>query len=404
MSQDFDSLREDVIEANEKIREEDINTDFVFLEDFYVGLNQFLLKVLESLEELCEDDARPKNRSEDIKDGAFKELQRVRRIKSALESDDINKKLYFLLEDIKLDLNISLNIGLEPEHKFLIGKLKNRFRILRKIVFWNIWSGDETELRVISLPRTELRRPLSYSLIVHECFHTREELVESVSEKIDELNTNFDDDELDEVAIDILSLNYMGPVYGKRMVEIPDKIGKHEPSKHPDSETRLGYTLQYIDWLDKESGSHETIVQQRLGADDDYHQFFTRLQEHVRSELNSRQNDIKKPFDSDDFRELQEYIVGLFDGENIPTYATERYNMSGYLGMPEATPSTVLNKLNKYFLKSDSQSAIALPVKPILMLNLLLLVEDYEKKDFEGVILSSFKKWFVTRRTREVLT
>lgn len=408
MASEFEALQADVVAATEEIRNDTANAPFRFLKDFYAGLDTFLLQVLDSLEELCEEDEyRPSDKSEDIKDGTFKELQRVRQIRTRLHSPDVQENLYFLLEDIKTDLKIQLDIGLEPGQKFLIGDLLNRFGILRRIVFWRIWSEEETNLKIIRLPRTELHRPLSYSLMIHECFHVKDDLISSVENKIGDLDVDIDENRKEEVCVDLLSLNYMGPVYGRRVAEIPDKIGQHEATVHPKPETRLQYTLQYIEWLmDRQSGGvsdRGSSIQQELGDTQDYHPVFISLQNDMKSKLTEREVASVKLFSKNEFNELQECITGLLDEEGIPTYAGERYQLREYLGMPKAEPSLVTDKLEKFLFDAEKNQETALPVKPILLLNLILQVDDYEAKDLETVILLSFKKWFVADRTRDAL-
>jgi hypothetical protein len=99
---------------------------------------------------------------------------------------------------------------------------------------------------------------------------------------------------------------------------------------------------------------------------------------------------------------MQEHLRGIFSGQDIATYEKERDKLRDYLGMPKAETQLLSDKLNKFLLDNEGEE-IALPIKPILLLNLLLLVNNYEDKDMDEVTLFSFKKWYVTDKTRKQL-
>lgn len=408
MSEKFEALRSDVDTAKNDIIEDNHRPRLSFLEEYYGILDKFLITVLDSLEELCgEDSVRPVEKEDSIKNGAYQELQRVRRIRSAIHSQGTPIELYYLLEDIKKDLSIDSPIGLdpgsEPERKFMIDSLKNRFKVLQKIAFWNVWDEDDIDPKIINIPRSELRRPLSYSLIAHECFHIKDDLIEDIVTKFADADTAIQEEFREEVAIDLLSLNYMGPVYAERLVQIPNKIGEHKSDTYPDFDKRLGYCIRYIDWLHEEKGKTISDLPAQRKLTDDEQTIYNKLEENVYNKLADNRTDDPHVFTRSEFRNIQEYIRELFSEHQIPTYDEERDNLREYLGMPKADVNTLNRKLDDFLLKSAPNSEIALPIKPNLFLNLLLLVNGYNNKDINRVTLLSFKKWYVTSRTREQL-
>lgn len=405
MSQDFEALRTDVDEEIETFDEEEIHSPFNFLDGFYTRLDEFLIDVLISLKGICSDDKfRPADKVEDAKTLIYEELQRVRECREALHSTDIPTELYFLLEDIKNDFEIELDIGLEAEYKILISSLNNRFRMLQQIAFWNV--GENTDAQVISFPRSELRRPLSYSLLVHECLHTKQDLIDKVGDKLQSLDENIDQNKLEEVCVDLLALNYMGPVYGLMIARIPNKIGEHESSEHPTRQTRMKYVQQYLEYIEKsDTTSPEDGIptQQTLSPKENF-PFYKKLEENAKEEIEKRRNQGSEGFELQNFDEIQEHIQIIFEEEGIPSYETEKKEIRQYLGMPEASIQTVSKKLDKFLLDNPNGREIALPIKPILLFNLLLAVTDYGQKPMQEVVLSSFKKWYVTRRTRQEMS
>jgi hypothetical protein len=223
-----------------------------------------LIRIVVGLQQIC-DNEEPDDAEEraDLKDLIYNDLQKVRMHRESIHSTDVPKELYFFLEDIKSDLDIELDIGLAAGSNILIYKLSNRYKIVQTIFLVYV-QEDESELpssRIIEFPRIELRRPLSYPILVHECFHTKTELVQEVEREVLKHNLDISADEIEEVCVDLLSLNYMGPVYGQMLMQIPDKIGKHEPSEHLSPATRLKYILQYIDTITEESSSIDNDVQ-----------------------------------------------------------------------------------------------------------------------------------------------
>lgn len=408
MSTEFEALRADVKITMEEIENEENRPRLTFLREFYDSLDSFLMDALESLDNLCgKDSIRPQGKEETVKDGAYQELQRVRRIRSAIHSDSIPIELYYLLEDIKNDLRIDQQIGLDPGskpgRKFLIEYPKNRFDILRKIVYSNIWGDDAENLQIINMPRTEIQRPLSYSLIAHECFHNKDVLIEQVKDKFHSMDADINEEYMNEMAIDLLSLNYMGPVYAERLIRIPKKIGEHRSNPYPDLDTRLGYSLQYIKWLlEQRDSSPPDLPMQKKIIEDEKKPLFLQLEGEIHSEL---QNSVSgsSAFQPEEFAALQDHIHRLFLSNDIPTYEEERAEIRKYLGMSNADVHTLSEKMERFLLDSPENREVALPIKPTLLLNLLILVNGYTDKDIRETVLLSFKKWYVTKKTRDQL-
>jgi hypothetical protein len=69
--------------------------------------------------------------------------------------------------------------------------------------------------------------------------------------------------------------------------------------------------------------------------------------------------------------------------------------------MPSADVTVVDEKINRFLLNNQDRNLIALPIKPALLFNLLVIAGEHNPKQFQKVVLESLKKWYVTRRTRE---
>jgi hypothetical protein len=263
-----------------------------------------------------------------------------------------------------------------------------------------MFDKDRTKSRVIQFPRSEFRRPINYSLLVHECFHIKERLLSDVQDKLDEVE-DIPKNVQEEICVDLVSLNYVGPAYGYSMMRIPDKIGRHESLLHPNHQTRVQYIQQFLEYIEKkEVNDSSEVVQRTLGDEPDYHSVFSKSQSVVNQEAEERLNNEQEHISIDNFEEVQQYIEEIFKQHSIPTYVSERGNLKQYLGMPAGSPQKLSENLDN-FLLANSGNEIALPIKPILLFNLLLSVENLEQKRLESVVLSSFKKWYVTRKTRE---
>jgi len=236
-------------------------------------------------------------------------------------------------------------------------------------------------------------------------------LISSLKEELNELESEVPNEEAEEVIVDLLSLNYMGPIYGQVIAKIPDKIGRHESTEHPIVETRIGYIIDYIRNIDdiEANGDLNQIEsdqiegdnrQQTLDTATNHHPIYNEIQQGVEEELSNVREAGEEDYTIDNFAKLNGAIVERMDEEGIPTYKQEREKTKHYLGMPRAKVTTVKTKLEKFLLDSPPGREIALPMKQISFY-LLLAVEDIEKKSLQEVTLESFKKWYVTRKTRD---
>lgn len=406
MPDDFGTLRDDIEDARNTLSEEAADRKPSFTTESSEKFGRFLFQALDSLYEVCEDSSlRPDEDPDTVRDGIYASLQKVRRINSALKSDDIPRGIYYFLADIKSDLSIdtpielmpvNLNGGTQLNRSFRIYKLENSFNKIRVITLDNIWDEDVENVRVISLPRAELQNPLSYSILVHECFHLKSQMVSKVMEYISDTDSNISMSCSKEAAIDLLSLNYLGPVYADRLIEIPNKIGEHKDAEYPDYNKRLGYSIQYLDWVIKNNKQDVlgTSKQKKLNSinDDKY----DKLEQFVKSKLEENQTVEVEPFDTSEFEELQHNIGSLLS--NVPTYSEERNNIAEYMGMPHAGKETISTNLDKLFIQREKKAPI--PMKPILTLNFYILMKNFGNGYRCEPALNSFKKWYVADKTR----
>lgn len=393
---------------------QEIQTDFqkaehpeipiVQIQKHLADIDDVLVTVLDAPKNLSKQTIFQTNNR--LRSHVFVDIQHVRQFRENLRSDVVPSNLYYFLLDICDDFDIDAPIVFRPRREIVIRKIADyfdeKFEVERHDSdFYRQWIRGlkSKECYVIGFPISEMRNPLNFSLIVHECLHTasstdhrNEMLWEHLSEEyVPLLAEEFDEGTLEEVALDVISHNYLGPVYAHRLSQLPQRLGYVSSSSHAGLPARLWYGIKYLEYIEGNSEWWEKR-----------HPRFEEIRQQVLDELKGQYANLpssqKKAYISD-FQSVQEGVNDFFEDENIPSYMDEVVNLSDYLGMPSATDRKVSEKLDKFLLSEDRNKNLALPLKPSILLNLLILYNWKEVDDLRKPTLLSFKKWFVTKKT-----
>lgn len=399
----------DLLDTIDKIQKDFQNDDFneppiVQIQKDLNAIDDVLITVLNAPKELSNQTIFRTNSR--LRSHVFIDIQYVRQFRENLRSNTVPNNLYYYLLDICDDFDIDAPIVFRPRREIVIRKVADyfdeKFEIERHDSdFYNRWIRDlkSNECYVIGFPISEMRNPMNFSLIAHECLHAASStnhgnqlLWEHFCEEYaPSLIEEFDEDTLEEVALDILCHNYLGPIYGLRISQLPERLGYRSSSSHLGLAARLWYGMKYLEyiegdpeWWDRRHPKFEEIRQRAL---DELKGRYTNLPDSQKKRYISKLDSV------------QEGVNNFFDDENIPSYKNEVVNLSDYLGMPSASKTTVSDKLDRFLLDEDRSKNLALPLKPSILLNLLILYDWSKVTDLREPILLSFKKWYVTKKT-----
>lgn len=389
--ENFDALERIIDRTIKEIEETDNTSPIVFHQEDLDTVDNLFSQILQSLRKMCSDSSmRPMESDlEEVRKDIFDQIQEITYNFEGVHSDDIPLDLYYLLkdftEDLQLNQPIVINAGNSTD--IFIEKLLNRYSVAGGVVP-NLYTDiEDSQLRLIEFQRSELSDPENYPLLIHELFHVTDIWEEAVDE-LERIPTDIPENESEEVAVDLLSINYLGPVYGITASRMPNKIGDHQDWEHPSKDTRIKYLLDYIDYLNSETGGDSNIIDRRI-------------RQEAREELSNDLDRGNIDYEISEFERVQQSLEETFERRDIPSYIKERPDLESYLGMPDAGDDQLQEMVNRLFLESEKNKEVALPVKPLLLLNLLCLIEESETSSLKQVYLSSFRKWYVRRKTRD---
>lgn len=404
MSKEFNNLIDTIGDIQEEIQaDRERSTPIIQVQDYFEQIDQALDRVLDAPKQLSTKTIFNINSS--FRSHVFVDIQHVRQFREYLRSDIIPTNLYYFLLDIMDDFDIDQPIVFWPKREIEIQELGDyfdeRFEIERyEPDFHQKWRRDLNNYRchIIGFPLSEMRNPMNFSLIVHECIHATghpREREPSLGQKLYEeyatsLKEAFDDDIIEEVSLDILSLNYLGPIYALRVATLPQRLGYQDSDYHATLGTRIWYGIQYLEYIKQDDEWWESN-----------HNIFEEIRRESLDELKGRLSSLSTDEQGrlDKFQQIQSGVERLFQDYDIPMCTEEISNLKKYLGMPEAGHYRISNKLDRYMLDPDRNKKIALPIKPNVLLNLLIDYDWTEVPELREPVLLSFKKWYVTRKT-----
>ncbi len=322
-----------------------------------------------------------------------------------VSSPHIDSDLYLLQEDIKKDIGIQhpicLKTGTEfvtrypvdflPEFDILATLQKEEMDEARR-------SLSSIGLRVVEIPRSEIANPFAWALLIHEYCHQLRHIEDDLAKMQGVFGEGVPRSKREELLIDLISVNYLGPVYAIMIARLPDKIGKHGDLEHPSPISRIRYLTAVIDWYidqvekmseDPESSTEllsvildrvKEMLEEAVGEPEEMSADDERLSEHVISNI----DDIQKTL-----------LKEVFDRRGIPVWHRETQKVVEKSSLRGISSQELPEKLRELVTKGD-----VLPtLKPSILLNVALLIGQDEGSPLEmkAAMLFATKKWAVVR-------
>lgn len=387
----FEALAGTIERIAERVEGNENDFSIVFLQTRLDTTDEVYSGILNALSDLCtEPDLRPtESDTEEVRYDIFDQIQEIQRSIEGVRSEDVPFDLYYLLEDFTLDLGIDVPIVVSAGNSsdIYIQRLLEKFRIATGIVPNLYGEVGESQHHILEFQRSELIEPESYPLLIHELFHVSD-IWQELSDTLERKTPEIPENEREEVSVDLLSVNYLGPAYAVTTARMPDKVGDHRDWVHPSKDTRIKYLLCYLEYLESRPDSPSNILDKKTINS-------------ATEELEKRLNEAEVDYTLEEYNEVQKVAEEILEENGTPSYLQQRSNMRGYLGMPDADNEQLLRMVNRLFLNTEENQEVALPVKPLLLLNLIPLMEDTETSELAEVFFTSFRKWFVRRKTSE---
>jgi hypothetical protein len=168
--------------------------------------------------------------------------------------------------------------------------------------------------------------------------------------------------------------------------DLYDKIKETSIDKYPDIETRRMYLLEYIRHL-----------KEKLQSDSIYYESCITVENKLSSERSTEDPDYKIT----DFEDFNQAVTSKLDEKNIPTFLNKHNELKKALQINGIEHSRLNSEIQTLFGNngaSDIVQPVAIPIHPVLLLNLLVPLADVNKpKDLKTGTLASLRKWYVRR-------
>lgn len=394
MTRDFEKLVQDTENERERLESETYNQPVVYARELFEKLDQYFISEL-TLQRWYAEDVQGDRREEEAQEAIFTQLQKLRRHREKIHSNHIPIELYHFLQEIVETLQPTNSLyvfatGLRVKRTrldslfYFTGENLDKFSDDPGQVSHEDIEGINQDPVMITLPRNELQNPFTYCLIPHEVFHGME-IAEQMKRKFNYTPEPISDSKKKELAIDALTLNYIGPAYALALIELYDRIKDVSIETHPDVEARRQYLLQYI--------QH---VKDNLQTNSIYHKSCETIESKI-----SRERSDKKSYEITNFESFNSEAVSILADKNIPTFLERQNELKDSLQISGIEYGRLNHDIQTLLgnNKDENSQPVAIPVHPILLLNLLVPLSDVsESVDLQTCTLSSFRKWYARKR------
>lgn len=398
----FNELRSTIEEQKSVIQSRKGQAPYLIPEGFLKRVRVSFLLCLDALDEICNaaDGLGLVKYDDDLKMTIWESMHGITEVCEAVHSEKIPAELFFFLKDIANDLKMDRPLAMRLGSSFRARRVDRHFfelgtmGMLKTKKYLRIGEDlREEDARIIEYPGSEIEDPLGFALIVHECFHLQN-VARTLVEELSRTMTGIPEDKREEIIVDILSVNYIGPVFAQMISKMPEKIGKHEGYEHPSLRIRLSYLKDYLTHIEKKAQSPPIELSKGTNG------LFNAINSHVREEIENNRV-MKSDLPSEDreilknvrelFPELQRRIEQFFNENEVPSYITQMSGMETYLGFEKGRVDNLVPRIQEWFDRN-----ISLAIKPCLMLNLALLFDGSRSVgSLLDLSLISFKKWLV---------
>lgn len=420
----WDRIKQEANRERERLSSSQVSVPIKETKERFERVDRFLEKRLEIIRTVAEqiehDPELDQLEETDWEISLSSQINIIREARESAHSSDIPIDIYYYLYDLQNDFNTEgstyiVGAGMEVNVKKLHDKLPKESRVRRKPDNESATQSDLStisydpppeapdKLRVIRLPRNELQNPLSYALIVHELLH-HTDILDTVKTKLEEHTDSVPEDVRTEVCIDTVCMVYLGPAYVPALVRLHDKVKSDRDSTHPDFDERSNYLYKHLNILDEEVGERpiygemikeakEEIRYKR--SDEEYVPDYGEFVEKVRDELKKTEIPLF----------IQKYddlfcLHGLNTDSQVGIHHGDANSESGKSGTVQRRDKQRSNLRTLLGVNGSAESdageskAVAVAIKPLLLFNLLLLLDDQRSNDVETMVMSSFRKWY----------
>lgn len=421
---EFSTLVRTIEDRLEDIDQETYDQPALFIQkllrrssDQYNALFKIARDMCEDSESLSHIEFGEEESEEEEKYHVFDILQGIQRDYVRIAELPFQHELYYFVKNILTNLKIESDVVVIPGNsaEVFVERSSKRYEPVIKTNLEYYTEMDKNH-RIIEYQRTELKNPESYPLLIHELFHVfldeNKEKLNSIISKIEGQLSREESNYAAEILVDLLSVNYTGPVYAHTISKMPEKVGSHTDLVHANIGQREHYLLKYLEYIEERNASLPVtdidVISQAMDT------------------IGESDDDIEI---LDDFEDIQSSVEELMEELNIPAYHNIYDNIKLELGMPDASEKQIKNTLHELFLYSETDSNVnngslhqtsvshiqtdsdndpdppkpnvAAPIRPVFLLN-LLLEDDREASELYEPYLAAFKKWHVRKRTSEI--
>lgn len=392
MPRDFRKLANDSLEERNKIIHSENSQPVRYGRKLLDNLDDYFTSQLFLMSEEAEEaekDFQSQQSGSEYQRDFFTQLHHIRRYRERVHSDDIPIELYHLIEQVIDDLDPSqsfyvLSTGLRVKQNRLDSLLYFTAENLKRYEDRDEYTDLKQNPIMIQLPRNELESPFTYCLIPHEIFHNmsiKEELVENFNY----VNRDISESEKEELCVDSLTLNYMGPAYALSLIKLYEKVEEESISDYPPIETRISYFLEHLQYMK------------------DYVDYFPYKDviDTVISIIAERRGERTSDYVISDVREFDSHVVSKMKDNDIPVFNNQYHQLRNSLQVSELEPGRLKKIINPLLDISEDTNEIqpvAIPVHPVLLFNLIVLLSDLQAdKKLQTGVLSSLRKWHVRK-------
>jgi hypothetical protein len=236
---------------------------------------------------------------------------------------------------------------------------------------------------------------LAWTLLVHECLHVAV-LVDKV---LRDFPAGFKNAvaarKRQEVVIDLLAAEYMGPVYCLMIARMPEKIGRHEGLEHPSAAARNRYLGAAIKWCD----DHVTADTKRNQAttriiNDVTRRVLKELTGMLGAEPLSAEDAAIVDFVESNINSIQAAIAEAFIANKTPIWYEEIERSISASSLKGKSSQELSEKLDRLVRKGG-----VLPtIRPSALYNIVLLMSESEEGGaLKDPMLTAFRKWAVRK-------
>lgn len=422
MPRDWETIRQEAKRERERLGSREVSVPIKQTRDRFKRVDKFLqqrLEVIRTFAQSLEGDSG--DESDPWENYLFSDLDRIRRAWESAHSSDIPIEIYYYLSDIQDDFGTDdatyiVGTGLDVRVDQLHEELEGEERVQAQpngnsttqsdlsAAAYDPPSDAPDRVRIIRLPRNELQNPLSYALLVHELLH-HSDVLDTLEPKLGGHAKSVPEEMRTEVCIDIISTVYLGPAYIPALIGLSDKVKQSDGRAHPSVNTRASYLYEHLELLEEQVGDRP---------------LYSNMIEKARDEIQFKRSDGE--FEVPDYGEFVELVREELGERDIP-YFVEKYddlfqlhglNSDSQTGIhhgdtvtgtgdsrlvqrrrqQQDNVRTLLGIDGDDGSGGDSPDPVAVAIKPLLLFNLLLLLDEQRDDQVETVVMSSFRKWY----------